>query len=314
MALDKETSKLVSVAKLYYEENLTQSQIAKKMGISRPLVSNLLGKAREQGIVEIKIKEPFSNNNLLLNQLKNIYNIQGGYVIPSSNSPYLEQKSIINQSISFFKELLNEGNTIGLGWGTTIGQFVEELSRTPYDLKHEGNITPLIGTASFPDKGYHPSELIRKVGEFTGLAPSYFYAPAFPTSEQEKELYTQTDNYKDLENHWDNLDTVIISIGGYPSVPDHATALRFGNKLNDKKAVGKILSYFFNKDGEFINGEEDYALQIPKKYLVKVKKVVAICPAETSPKAILGALKLGFITHVVLTESKAKTVISLRAQ
>lgn len=311
--MDSEILKLVQVAKLYYEENLNQSEIAKRLGVSRPLVSNMLTKARAMGIVEIKIKEPHANNALLLNQLKNVFNIQGGYVIPSSNSPYLTEKSIIDQSVLFVKETLHEMNTVGLGWGYTIGEFVDALTETDLHQSYEGLVCPLIGTASIPNKGYHPSELVREFGMKVGFEPNFIFAPSFPTTLQEKELYTNTDNYREIENQWQTLDTVILGVGAYPSVPDHATALRFGDTLQKEGAVGKILSYFYDKDGQVISGENDFALQMPLNLLGKVKRVIAICPVEINAKAILGALKTGFITHIIMTEEKAKEVIALRS-
>ena len=311
--MDSEMMKLVQVAKLYYEENLNQSEIAKKLGVSRPLVSNMLTKARAVGIVEIKIKEPHANNALLLNQLKNVFNIQGGYVIPSSNSPYLTEKSIIDQSVLFLKETLHEMDTIGLGWGYTIGEFVDALTEADLNQTYEGRVCPLIGTASIPNKGYHPSELVREFGMKLGFEPNFLFAPSFPTSLQERELYINTDNYREIEEIWEELDTVILGVGAYPSVPDHATALRFGDGLQRQGAVGKILSYFYDKDGQIIAGDNDYALQMPHQLLGKVKRVIAICPVEINAKAILGALKTGFITHIILTEEKAKEVIALRS-
>jgi DNA-binding transcriptional regulator LsrR (DeoR family) len=311
--MDSEMMKLIQVAKLYYEENMTQSQIAKQIGVSRPLISNMLTKARNTGIVEIKIKEPFGNNLLLLNQLKNIFNVQGGNVLPSSNSAYLTDKAIINQAQFFIKEELSETKTMGLGWGYTIGQIVEALKDEDFSGSNEGVVCPLIGTATIPNKGYHPSELVREFSMKTGFDPHFLFAPAFPTTDQEQGLYINTDNYQDLVQVWDQLDMVVFGLGAYPSVPDHATALRFGKELNKKRAVGKFLSYFFDKDGQIIHGENDFAIQIPLSKLGRVKRVVAVCPAEINAKAILGALKTGFITHIIITEEKAKEVIAYKA-
>ena len=36
---DKKTQRMIEVARLYYEGNLSQNEIAKKLDISRPLVS-----------------------------------------------------------------------------------------------------------------------------------------------------------------------------------------------------------------------------------------------------------------------------------
>ena len=52
---EKELIRLITAAQMYYEENMTQAEIAKSMGISRPSVSNLLNKARREGIVKIEI-------------------------------------------------------------------------------------------------------------------------------------------------------------------------------------------------------------------------------------------------------------------
>lgn len=56
----KEKRLLTKVAQMYYDENKTQQEIADKYGISRPSVSRLLQKAREKGIVEIKVHNEFS--------------------------------------------------------------------------------------------------------------------------------------------------------------------------------------------------------------------------------------------------------------
>ena len=48
--------KLAYVARRYYLEDQKQSDIARELGVSRPLVSRMLSEARELGIVEIDRK------------------------------------------------------------------------------------------------------------------------------------------------------------------------------------------------------------------------------------------------------------------
>lgn len=52
---EKKIERMVNVARLYYEQNMTQNEIAKELGISRPLVSILLTEAKACGIVTISI-------------------------------------------------------------------------------------------------------------------------------------------------------------------------------------------------------------------------------------------------------------------
>ena len=46
--MDKKTERLVNVARMYYEQDRTQSEIADRYGISRPMVSKLLKEARDR--------------------------------------------------------------------------------------------------------------------------------------------------------------------------------------------------------------------------------------------------------------------------
>lgn len=55
MLSQEKQKKLAYVARRYYLENQRQSDIAKELGVSRPLVSRMLSEARELGVVEITI-------------------------------------------------------------------------------------------------------------------------------------------------------------------------------------------------------------------------------------------------------------------
>lgn len=52
----KHNRDIVKVATMYYKKSLKQSEIAKRLGISRSLVSKYLNDAKNEGIVDIFIK------------------------------------------------------------------------------------------------------------------------------------------------------------------------------------------------------------------------------------------------------------------
>ena len=49
---------MVLASRLYYLDDLTQAEIARRLGTSRESVSRLLSEARRQGIVQIEISPP----------------------------------------------------------------------------------------------------------------------------------------------------------------------------------------------------------------------------------------------------------------
>ena len=50
---DTMTDRIILVATLYYKEKLSQQEIAKRLGVSRPWISKLLKKAEDLGLVKI---------------------------------------------------------------------------------------------------------------------------------------------------------------------------------------------------------------------------------------------------------------------
>lgn len=57
MRANEQHRKKMKIVTMYYKQALTQAEIAKKMNISRPVVSKILQQAKEEGIVTIAIKD-----------------------------------------------------------------------------------------------------------------------------------------------------------------------------------------------------------------------------------------------------------------
>ncbi len=300
---EKELLRLIQISKLYYEENKTQAEIARTMDISRPLVSNLLNKARKEGIVKIEILSYQHSNMGLSQSLCRYFNLKSCSVVTAAEDLHQEAASVL---VGF----LDKTKVLGLGWGYNINKMIEALPRTNSGATAYGMVCPLIGTATVPHRGYHPNELATELSHKTGLQAEYLISPAFPTTEQDQELFMNTNNYQEILERWRKTDTAIITLGSFPLVPDHGTALRFGKKLTQEKAVGSLLSYFFNLQGERIEGDDDYSIQIPLRLLTRIKHVIGIVPPESNTSAVISCLRTGYIKHLVITEQTAKDVLN----
>lgn len=300
MLSSQERLELVTAAKLYYEENLTQAEVAARLGVSRPTVSKMLTKAREVGIVHIEIRTSDEGNTDLLKNLQQRYGLQGGLVVA-------DNKNFWHETAKFLHAELHYDHNIGLGWGYAVGETVRELLMM--SARHqEGCIFPLIGTAHIPHKGYHPDELAQQWASVCGRTAYMLNCPAFPTSLEERSDFESSISYSEVAKLWKQADALVVSINGYPGVPDEATATRFGDALQQQKAVGKFLSYYYNARGEFISGNNDYCVHIPLATILKCRKVIGIA-ADNNIKAVLGAVKTGIITHLLLTESMARKLL-----
>lgn len=297
--------KILEVAKLYYIENFTQNEIAKELNMSRPSISKMLNEAKESGIVTININSPFSDNEILLEKIIKKYNLKGGEIITEKSENLANDEGVYKIGIEFLKKNLTGIKNFGLGWGSLIEELVLRLKKGEIsNLK--GKVLPLIGNINLSFKGYHTNELARVFSEKTGVTPLYLFSPACLTTSQEQEVIKNLENYQVIEKHWDNLEGVLIEICSHPNVPDMGTAVRFGKKLNEEKAVGNILAYYYDKDGKIIEGENDFTIQISLENLKKIKKVIGVVSSKTNKNAVIGALNLGIFTHIIVSERIAK--------
>ena len=304
--------KLVEISRLYYERNLTQAEIAKRMNISRPAVSKILSEARIRGIVRIEIKSPLMSDDSLLKQLCEAYNLKGGLVVPSGSSDgKLITQLIISQASLYFAKLLLDVNNIGLGWGDTMGRLIDGLNGISSGIQKKGHVCPVIGSAPNDIRWYQTNELARTFAEKTGFLPYYLHAPAFPVSLKNKKLFENTLEYQEISKLWHELDVVILGIGTYPSVPDQATAARFGNLLRDKKAAGMIATYYFDRDGHIIESKDDIVIRIPLEALKRVAKIFVIGGGEKKINSIRGTLKTGLVTHLITDDRTAQALVKL---
>lgn len=296
----EELVQLVETAQMYYEKNMTQAEIGAHLKVSRPMVSKLLSRARQLGIVKIEIQSPFTNDTALMKLLKKKYGINNGRIVPVAKTEYMTNEMLLNQGAEYILSSIEKKSIIGLGWGYTMRQLIHKISKNN-ELNPGGYICPLIGTAHMPNKGYHPNELVRSFSERLGSTPLFTYAPAFPATKEERELYMGAEQQQALHSYWEQLNTVILVIRDFPHVPDLATALRYGSKLSQSNVVGTFLAYYFTEKGEIIQGDEDYAIQVGPQQLRKAKRVIGFCISEKG-KTLKAVLKTGLITDLIVTD------------
>ena len=282
-----ERAQLVAAARLYYESNLTQAQIAQRLNVSRPSVSKMLARARELGIVHIEIRAGDEGKADLLQRLQSKYALAGGCVLT-------DEQDALTQAMHYLMAETTADKSLALGWGYALGEVVLKAADCS-SYTQDGMVYPLIGTANFPNSA-------------CGRSCYMLGCSAFPDSEEERAELESRSVYQQLLQQWQSLDAAVVSVCDYPAVPDEATATRFGNALEQQKAVGSFLSYYYNQRGEFISGNNDYCLHIPLAQLRRCKKLIGI-GLNAGNKALVGALATGLFTHLIVSEEQAKALL-----
>lgn len=296
----RKVQKLTDMARLYYLRDMTQNEIAKQYGVSRPLISRMLQEAKNQGIVKIDICPPFDEAAIISERAGRLFRIGDVHPVINAESDAATNDRLADAAIEYLKELKQQ--KLGIGWGPMLGNIVARLEESDPADGLVGQVCPLVGSSELGGRNYHSNELVRAIAAQAHAESKYFYAPYAVKTENEYQTLKSLDGYREMKTVWEGLEVAIVNIGDYPSVPDFSTEDRFGDKLRTEKAVGCLLNYYFDEEGHIITSSRDFAFQIPIESLRKIPHVIGICSANTSPKALLGALRTGLLWHLVAPE------------
>ena len=307
ISLEKQ-KKLAYVARRYYLEDQRQSDIARELGVSRPMVSRMLSEARELGVVEIVIHEPGTQAARLLEQLERSHAIRGGILVEEGADDDATNQLLSQGAVDLLRQIGTR--RLGVGWGYLIGQLVTWLEENPQPESTVTDICPLVGNASIPARNYQSNENVRLMAQQLGAAPHFLYLPALPDSLEEKRLLCSSEIYRQIHQQWQQIDTALVNIGDYPSSPDFASLVRYGSLLQQQHACGRMLVYYFNETGTIIQSEQDFAIQVPLETLMQCPNIIGVCSANTSAKALRGALRTGAFAHIVARAALVQTLLN----
>ncbi len=313
---EKKLMRLTAVLKMYYEKEMSQQEIAKEIGVSRPMVSKMLAEAKSLNMVTITINEVQNMQQMLSHRIEENFKVHRAAVVKVERGNIVKtQQDIARACYDICRNDKVPYHNVGIGCGSMIGQLSDiamsspTLSTGEAPASYEGEIFPLIGGFKASYKSYHTNEMVRIFSEFTGLKASYMYLPALLDSPEEKALYQQTELYTEMQHRWESMNVALVNVSNLYSTPDLATSIRFGRRLKEQHAVGRLLAHYYDIDGTFIEPERDNILQAEQESLKKVKYVIGMCSDTTDVRSAVGALRTGIITHVILTDALARGML-----
>ena len=94
MSILDNTRLMVKVCKLCYEENMSQAEVSEKLHISKPQVSRIINAAREKGILNIYISNPFAEE-LELEKIFMKSTDLTKYLLPMQETVLLKHSSLL---------------------------------------------------------------------------------------------------------------------------------------------------------------------------------------------------------------------------
>jgi deoxyribonucleoside regulator len=311
---DVKISRLVEVAKMYYQLDYSQQEIAKILGISRPTVSRLLFQAVEEGIVHIKICNPVEDVEKIAMQVKEKFQLKHCIVapIPEYEDELIKEK-LGESAANFLYDTVQTGDTIGITWGTTLYHLVKKIQ--PKNVK-DVTVVQLNGGVSYSESNTYSSEIINGLANAFNTTPHFLPVPAVVDHIVVKQAIIADRHVKKVLEMGKRANIAIFTVGepGEQSTLMHAGYFTESDieTLRSNGTVGDICSRFIDINGQITNEAlNDRTIGTELSDLDGKEYGVLIAGGNTKVDGIMGALR-GCHANVLITDQyTAKALLEM---
>lgn len=302
--MDYEETLMFKTAWYYYIDNMTQQRISEVLGISRMRVVKLLSKARNNGIIQFKVREDSATRMQMENKLAEIYELKDTFIVPSSPSEVSINENIARAAAMYINNRLDENTFINMGYGDTPSRILNNLATM---VEHPISVVSMTGGVSY----YLPNNMSTIFNAKLYLIPS-------PLLVSSKEVVDAIKNETSVNEISRMVQLSSLSVIGIGSIGDNATVIKSGIlSKNDflylkmKGAVGDILCHFIDKDGNLVESNiEDRLVSTPLHTLRNLKNVIGVAAGNDKVEAIKAVLKGGYIDILITDESTALQLLN----
>jgi len=312
--LGTELDTIISAAWLYYHENLTQAEIAKRLNLSRPAVINLLATARETGIVTISIRSDLLSQLTIAERMRERFGLVSAYIVPTPENPTSAtiQQALGKAGALLLEKLLQPGGVLATTWGGTIMAVAVELSgKKIKDLILAQSVGSLSSGESFS-----PIRLASILAEKLGAKAYHLPVPAIVSSIEVRDILLADHSVRSCLSMAKAASVALLGIGkvSYDATvvkADFVTRMMI-DELKAKGAVGDISCRFFDIQGKPVTTEfEERVISLSLDEISQIRSVIAIAGGDDKVHAILGGLRTGCVDILVTDEVTANKVLAL---
>ena len=306
---------LTKIAYYYYKQELTQSEIAQRLHMSRQRVNRLLKKSRELGIVDINIKgyEEYLIN--LESEIEKKFSLKRVMVAQPQEDEDIFH-SLGRAGVELVMDLLEDNLTIGISWGRTIYNTVNYFPVLKGKYKNIKALQ-LVGSLNNLGDTRLTNDITKNFAEKIDAKAYYMFAPTFVSSKETKDTLMQEESLKKLFSLFNYCDIILGSVGlmanSTSSLKEQQQFLnpRDYSELKEKGAVGNIYLNYFDKEGNKIDCDfNNRVMAIDIDSIKRSKNVVCITGGEDKHEAILAALKGKYIDTLVIDKDTADYIMT----
>ncbi|MCC6859522.1 MAG: sugar-binding transcriptional regulator [Bryobacterales bacterium] len=301
---------LVKVARLYFEQDLTQAQIADRLRLTRQKVQRMLVQARETGVVQIRISPMMGLHPHLEKILEHRFDLVEAIVVETTD--YTDQGTVARElgvaGAEYLLRAVRPRDRIVFSWGNSLLALVNALLYPARVHAEELQVIQALGGLGDPNHEIHATQLVRNAARALGAQAILLPAPAVAGSAVAcRAFYSDPYVCRVLETAR-TANLAFVGIGS--SDAESILVPEFWNimtpsmlaTLKGRGAVGSINLRYFDRHGRAVASELDRLIVgLTLDELKQIHRVVGIAGGSTKLRAIEAALRAKLI-NVLITD------------
>ena len=309
--MEKRDEQSIEALKLYYQQDLSQAEVASRMGCSRPTVAKLLAHGHARGFVTIDIHDPRDEASELAARLEKRYGLACARV---AHGRAMREEEAIDQvgrvGAALLSQLVHDGMSVGISWGRTMNSLASHLSRSP---RSGVRVVQLKGGTSFSEGGTHDFEVMRAFCEAFSAEPRYLPLPVIFQDTATLSIVRQDRAIAKILEEGRGVDVAVFTVG---AMGREVISLNLG-QLEEaeveallRDAVGDVFSHFFTKSGTIARPQiERRTVSISLDDLRARPVRLLVAGGLVKARALEAGLRMGLATHLVVDQDLALSLL-----
>ncbi|MFH8251970.1 sugar-binding transcriptional regulator [Microbacterium sp. B2969] len=308
---------MLTSASMYYLQDLKMDAIASHLHLSRSTVSRLLKQARQEGLVEIRLRPLPTSAPELGRSINESFGVTT-HIVPVRESATARERldQVAMTTARLVTNWFDSGMILGVAWGTTMAAITRHLTSKP---TRASSVVQLNGSANTRTSGVEfAGEMMVGFGEAFDAQLHMFPVPAFFDYAATREAMWAERSVARVLDLQRRADIALFGVGALSGeVPSHVYSAGYLDAadvraLYREGVVGDVCTVFLRADGTYDDLSLNQRATGPTpRELQQIPRRVCAVAGDHKAVPLLAALYAGAITDLVIDESTARVLVDL---
>src|ERR1700761_177639 len=299
-----------SVARRYYLDGETKSEIAKSLNLSRFKVARILNQAREAGVVKIEVDYRGGLDLERSVALQEGYGLTHSLVVDSQASEDVQLRAQLGAAAAgLLTEIVDPEDVLGVVWARSVMAVRDALQALA-----PCTMVQLTGSLSSAHGEDSAVELVRDIARVASGPAFYFYAPMIVSDASTASALCSQPEIARTLSRASEVTKAVVGLGawrlGISSVAD-ALGEREWREMHDLGVRAEVGGIQLDRDGNVMTTSlTDRLIGVTAAQLMAVPEVIGIAYGVLKADAVRAALRGKLVTSLVTHSSLADELLA----